>query len=483
MFNLSLNPLQLLPSRRKVAALRRRAAWQAAQANRLTADWLFSGGSSSDDVKGDWTTIVGRARTHARDNAYAKKYLDMVVKNVVGDRGIQLNVLPKDSNGTIDTAAAKLIEDAWKRWGENPLYVDMAGRKTWLDSQQASARRTARDGETLVRMVKGADNPFGFAIKFYDCRVLDIDFNLHQSGQNQIIMGIEVDTWGRPVAYHLKQTTSNSVSDDSRTGRHVRIPADEIIHWGVEEYEDQIRYMSWMATAMVQAQHLGNYEQAEIIASRQAASKIGFFTQKTGDNWEPDSTDDDGKYFQHIEPGKVPLLPRGWDYKDADATHPTTAYAEAVKGFKRAVATAYGVAYHTLGNDLEGVNLSSIRHGLQDERDMWKVIQEQMAQHFCRPIFRNWLRMALLTQAVPLPISKMGKFMADNWLGRRWPFVDPFKDAKANEILVDRLWRTNTSVAGEIGGNYADNIEIANAEPTPPQPPATDTGSNTNGQN
>lgn len=443
-----------------------RRGWNGAANNRLTLDWVFSGISSHEAVKADWLTLVMRARELAKSNPYAHKYLEMVCKNVVG-RGFLLNVSPMDANGRIDRPAAELIESAWRKWGENPAYVDMSGRKTWLDAQLSFIRNTARDGEPLVRMVRGANNPYGFALKFYDCRVLDVDLNEAPRGGNQIIMGVEIDTWGRPVAYHLKRTSDNSTNTRYTQNNHERIPADEIIHWGIEEYEDQVRYITWMAAGMANCQHLGKYEEAELIASRMAAAKTGFLIQKEGPDYEPDDEDASGKFSMKAEPGEIQLLPPGWDYRGNDPQHPTSAYPSARKSFMQGIASGFGVAYNGLANDLEGVNFSSIRSGVLDERDGWMLIQEQMIQHFCRPVFAAWLRMAMLTGAVPLPLSKYPKFKADHWIGRRWQWVDPKKDAETNEIMVAHGWKTNTQITSELGYDYEDNIERLNSEPKP----------------
>jgi len=457
-----------------------RRAYAAAASNRLLADWVFSGIANHERVKADWLTTTMRARDHAQNNAYGRKFLQMVVKNVVGT-GFRLNVVPRDARGGIDKAAGDMIEDAFRRWGENPQYCDMAGRKTWLDFQHGFIRTVARDGHSLIRMVSGADNPFAFGLKAYDPRVLDVDKNDANPGNgNQIIMGVEVNTWGKPVAYHLKRTSDNSIETEYRYGdRHERIPAEEIIMWGIEEYDDQIRYMTWMACGMVQMQHLAKYEEAELIASRMAAAKTGFLIQKEGPNYDPDEEESDGAYRMKQEPGEVQLLPPGWDYKANDPQHPTTAYPSARKGFLQGISSALGVAYNGLANDLEGVNFSSIRSGVLDERDEWMMLQALMARHFCHRVYSNWLRAAMLTGQVNLPLAKIGKFInADTWLGRRWMWVDPLKDAQTNEILVRHGWKTNGQITAEIGGNYEDNVDAITNEP---QLPGSDTET-TNGQ-
>jgi capsid protein len=62
-----------------------------------------------------------------------------------------------------------------------------------------------------------------------------------------------------------------------------------------------------------------------------------------------------------------------------------------------------GANYNIIANDLEGVNYSSGRLGMLDERELWKLIQKFDIDVAERPIFENFLYMALLTGAIPLP--------------------------------------------------------------------------------
>ena len=95
------------------------------------------------------------------------------------------------------------------------------------------------------------------------------------------------------------------------------------------------------------------------------------------------------------------------------------------------------VSYHALANDLEGVNFSSIRAGTLEDREQWMVMQDWFITCFLERVYKNWLKSALLQGAIfqdgkKLPASKFDKFKAHEFLGRRWPWVDPLKDTKAN---------------------------------------------------
>ena len=57
----------------------------------------------------------------------------------------------------------QIIEREFANWGK-ACTVD--GRLSWVDAQKLFVETVARDGECLIRLVRGYNNPFGFALQF-----------------------------------------------------------------------------------------------------------------------------------------------------------------------------------------------------------------------------------------------------------------------------------------------------------------------------
>jgi len=206
---------------------------------------------------------------------------------------------------------------------------------------------------------------------------------------------------------------------------------------------------------------LNGYEDAAVIASRIGASKMGFYTSETGANYAGDD-DGSGNLITEVEPGLFEQLPNGTKLETFDPTYPHEQYAAFVKACLRGIASGLGVSYNTLGNDLEGVNFSSIRAGVLEDREVFKGIQEWMIDKFNRVIFNEWMDMALL---VGIPIGNNGavlnrasgdRYKNVSWQPRRWSWVDPKKDIDANVIAIDRNIRSTSSVIRELGGDPDD---------------------------
>ncbi len=425
--------------------------FDAARFNRLFADWITSSISAHEEVKGDWLTTVKRSRDKANNDPYIRKFLSMTQKGVVGE-GFLLNMNVRDANGNPDNLANDTIERDFKAWGDNPLHADMAGKLCWVDHQNRFIRSVARDGEALCRIIRGADNPYGFSLKWYDPRVLDVNHNEPKlPNGNQIIMGVEVNKWGRPVRYWLSEDGNNSIKNDYSGRKKEAVPARDIIHEGMGELEDQVRYMPWTTPILSRLHMLDKYEEAEMVAAREAACRGMFYEQDFGDAYDYDELDSAGRLLDDLAPGFKEILPPGVKAKQHDPNHPVSAYADFVKGVLRGISSGLDVAYNGLANDLEGVNFSSMRSGALEERETWKVLQGWMSRHFLSRVFSEWLLMYLTSGVSSLPLSKYDKFNKPTWQGRRWQWVDPLKDAKMNETLHMLGVKSKQTISEELG--------------------------------
>ncbi len=72
----------------------------------------------------------------ARNNAFARRYISVYVDNVVGAKGVHLQVRSRDPNGALDSFANNLIETRWKAWGVKCTSDEKLG---WIDCQRLFA--------------------------------------------------------------------------------------------------------------------------------------------------------------------------------------------------------------------------------------------------------------------------------------------------------------------------------------------------------
>lgn len=434
----------------------KRARRDAARIDRLTSSWTTQSREVNAATRSRLPVLRARSRELCANNSYGRKFLKMVSTNVIGPAGIRLQNKAVDADGkTLDKWANKKIEDAWRDWGKRK-YASVTGKLSFHQIQNQVVEAVARDGEAIIRKVKGFNNKYRFSLQLIEADHLDTEKNATLRNGHEIRMGIEYDVWNRPVAYYIRKKHPGADPSYAYTHREFeRIPAAEICHVFIPERIGQERGLPWLSAAMFDANNLRGYVEAEIIAARIAASKMGFFTTPDGDipkeKEDGEDAEPGGNFVDDAEPGTFEVLPDGYKMEMFDPTHPGGNFGPFVKHVLRGVASGALVSYNSLANDLEGVNYSSLRSGALEERDVWRTFHAWIIDSFHEDIYGDWLEMGLLAQAIPLPFSKYEKFNAPTWRARGWDWVDPTKDVKSTIEAVNAGLKTRRQALAERG--------------------------------
>lgn len=448
-----------------ITARRRSSVVAASAINNLTAGFSRAAGSADQDVYGSLETVRSRSRFLAYNNDYVRRWLSMVETHVVGPNGFGLQVRAKFPDGTLDEVGNTAVEDAFWKWARRGN-CDVTGRLSLRDVLRIAIKAVARDGECLIRKVEGnaAGNKEGFALQVVDIDRLDVKKNETLRSGNVIKMGVEINSVGRPVAYWLKTRHPGEDASQLMPGIYEeRVPATDIYYLGLIERPEQTRCLPWLVSSLLRLKHLGAYEEAAVVAANIGAAKMGFFTSTDGDGRSmADGYDSAGEYVQEATPGHFGVLPEGTSFTPFDPSYPHEQFGAFVKASLRGIASGLGVSYNSLGNDLEGVNYSSLRAGVLEERDLWMSLQTWLSETLLEPLFADWLTIALLKGQVLTPrgqaitFDKLDKFNVPQWQGRRWQWVDPLKDVEANIAAINAGLKSRRDVIAEQGRDITE---------------------------
>ena len=436
-------------------------SYAGANTGRLFADFLTSSASADAEIKNNIRLLRDRSRELARNDPYISRYLNLMVSNVVGKHGIRVSSKSRNDNGSLDLAANQLIERAWKEWSQIGNCT-INERMTFLDCQKIFVETLFRDGEVLIRKIKNTNSPFCFQIQFLEADHLDENKNQNaDKNGNSIKMGVEVNKYGKPIAYHLfkKHPFDNTYPRPSQ--EYIRVPADEIIHAYLPQRAEQTRGVSLIAPVMANMKMLNGYYEAEIVAARVGASKMGFITSGDGDGYVGDGEmEDTFNPTMNAQAGVFEQLPAGMDFKAFDPTHPTSAFESFTTSVLRSIASGLNISYHALTNDLTSVNYSSIRQGALEDRSMFQLYQQFVIDHFVNPIFKSWLEMAMSTGYINLPIAKFDKFStAINYIPRSFSWIDPLKEMQANVVGLQNGITTYSDIVSSYGKDVEEIFE------------------------
>lgn len=442
------------------------------------------------DLRTQWRILVARARWLGQNDDYVRRLLQILRQNIVGPDGIRLQsrIMKAAAGGAeLDKVANQAHEDAWSAFGKQGIF-EASGKLSNRDVQRLFVTEVTRDGEFLAIHNTGTKrNAFGYDLTVLDPLRLDSTLNAKTKDGNRIVMGVEVEPIGtdrlgqtirRPVAYwltrdrldHPYMTSTHAVIEGSR---YFRIPIDDVIHAFFTEFAEQTRGFTALVSGITRINMLGGYEDAVSVAARVGASSSIFVEEsESGEGFAGDySTEDpEAKPSEpewEIEPGSGRMIPHGSKVHTFNPSQPQTQYADFVKATLRGAAAGWGVSYHTLANDLEGVNYSSSRTGELTDRDGYRVAQEFLIENLLEPIHARWLPAALMSGAIkikgqPVGADKVARFSATSWQGRRWDWVDPLKSEQANDLKFKGRRASISQIIRE-GGRDPDEVfqEIA----------------------
>ena len=436
----------------------------AARIDRLTKDFIGRLVSADTEIFASNPKMRARMRLLALNNPYVRKWLAMISQNVVGPAGILLKSDVKNTDGTPAKRINKRIEEEWKRQGlRGNCTAD--GKFSWVRTQHLAIRLAASEGECLTKFVYGRQfNRTAFALQMLDNDQLDDTMMMEADNGNQIRMGVEVDEYYKPVAYHLWAGHPFDIFG-RRNRERKRVPAEYINHAAIWERPAQTRGFTWASAVVRALNNLDGYSEAALVAARASAAK--FFTVEsdaaeglyTGDD-DDDTVDDAASELQHTysaNAGEGYDLAPGQHLNFIDPRFPTANHKPFMQAMVREIATGLLADYPTLANDLEGVNFSSIRAGMLDVRDAYKVIQRWFIEEFCMPIFQAWLRMALTTTLADITLSaqQMEQFV---WKPRGWDWVDPLKDAQAIVLKLQNGLITYADALASLGLDFEETM-------------------------
>lgn len=437
--------LRRVRARTAVDALMR---YEAATSGRRGQSWRPVG-TDADAAGMQRGRLAYVARDMIRNTAFAARYQQVVVSNVVGD-GIIPKVIAKSAK-----ARASLLDAITAHC--DTTAIDANGRENLYGLQRLAMAAVVDAGEVLIRyrprdLTDGL--PLPFQIEVLEADYLDGAKDGALSNGNVIKGGIEFDQIGRRVAYHLFRDHPGAQGYRLRSLESRRVPATSVLHIYRQDRPGQTRGVSWFAPMALRLQDFADAQDAHLMRQKIAACFAAFRESPEAEMPGTDAADPAGLVSEPIVPGRIQNLAPG--EKISFATPPgVTGVEEFYRWVMRAVSADGGVTYESLTNDFSGVNFSSARMGrIEMNRNVsawqWLMLVPQMMQ----PI-GQWI----IEACVLMGQAKPGAARLD-WVPPAPVLVDPTREVPA---MVDQI-RAGLASRGEMVRRLGYDPERVNGE-------------------
>ena len=434
-------------------------AYSNARRSRLTTGFGSSSNSSADaELSSSLAELRSRSRQMIRDSAYAKRAQAVVVNNVIG-AGIGMQAQVTSSRDNLRENVNAAIEQAWSEWCEADS-CHTAGQMHFADFERAAMGQVFEAGEVFIRKHL---SPFGgsripLALELVEAERLadDIAAPAATAPDARTRLGVEIDRFGRPLAYWIRQGHPGDLRPIIDSDRYERVPADQVFHLRLIVRSPQTRGEPWLHTVLRKLDDMNEYSAAEVQAARASSYYFGTIKSPAPDNVLA-TTESDGVNppQMDIESGMIQQLVPGEELDFHSPNRPNAALDPFLRYMLREVAAGAGPSYESISRDYSQSNYSSSRLGVIDERDTWRILQQWWVRSFRQPLHRLWLQQAVIGRA----IAELGmeyaldprKFEAVVWKPRGWTWIDPGKDVDSRIKAVRAGFDTVTNVISETG--------------------------------
>ena len=424
--------------------------WDAGDPHRPNSEWMPLNRTPEETDSAYRDRVRARARDLERNNEVANAAIKTIVRNTVGT-GIKPQAQVHNPDGSLNDDINSQLETLWKRWVK-PGICDLEGHSSFYDLQQMVLRRRLVDGEILAMLPIVRDGAFiPLKVQLWEPDYLsDLSY---ASGSNAINGGVEIDQYGRPVAYYFTVDLA---------GKTKRVPANQVIHLFQKTRPRQTRGMSEFAATMNAIKDLGEYMEAELVAARIAACFAGFIkTDYAGGRIGRLERDSDNKPIESIEPGMMEYLMPGEDVTFASPGRPNTDAAQFSTAQTRRIAAGLGLSFETLSRDYSQGSYSSARQGHLEDRKEFQALQQYLVTHFCQPVWEEFVRMCVYRGLVKVANfdSDVDRFTAASWIAPGWSWIDPRKEVEATRIELENGMTTLSKVCAMKGDDWQEIME------------------------
>jgi lambda family phage portal protein len=355
---------------------------------------------------------------------------------VIG-KGGRFESLATTPQGKPDEAIREEIEQRFLAWQEE---ASIDGRLHFYELQQLALRQRLETGEffCLFRQRTQGRRKGQLALQFVDPdRVSSYTAGgLNLASNIEVYDGIEynVET-GERLGYYI-QPYKNLVALEPK-----RYPADTVLHGYIKVHPEQLRGFSQFAPAIILADLMFEYMEAELDGAKMAAKWLAFVTSSTNEDMfagrggKKTTKKGEEKRIEELENGIIEYLNDGEDIKLASAPDRVKDnFDRFTKFVLRMIGLSVGVPYEVLSGDYQGINYSTARMSRQDYNLLLEPERFWVDSNFNKPVFKEWLRLEALRDSKFLPGYFRRPELYENalWIPAGMPSPDPLKEGKAD---------------------------------------------------
>ncbi len=484
----------------------------ASHTKRSLKGFLASSAAAYEDIDFNNSTMRQRGRMLYMASPVAAAAINTNRTKIVGSGLHMKPSVNRDVLGLSDEELLKwekATEAEWQLWAERKCNCDALGTNNFYELQQLAVKSWLMSGDVfaLLKHRKATPlNPYGLRIHIIEADRISTPFagkkkaayftavteGLNKDTNNRIHDGVEVNSDGQIVAFHISNVYPNGSCVFEKAVEWQRIPTDgaktglpNILQIMDAERPDQYRGVTYLAPVIETLLQLRRYTESELVAALVQSYLTAWIVTETdhsefplnevgGAEIEGQEGQGDVAYYANeneyeMGPGQVNHLGPGESVVLGNPNIPTAGFSNFVKEICKLAGAGLELPYDVLIKEFNS-SYSAAKGALEEAWEMIKMRRSWFINDFCQPVYEAWLSEAVALGRIKAPGFWNDPLIRAAWCGARWDgpaqtHLDPVKEANANEVLVKNGWKTNEQVTREFyGGNWRDNVTVIEQE-------------------
>lgn len=505
----------------------------ASLSKRALRGFKANSGSPAMDINWNNLTLRQRARMLYMAAPVATAAVNTNRTKVIGVGLTLKSTVNTDVLGISPDAAKawqKKTEAEWNLWAGKKQNCDALGLNSFAELQQLALVSWLLSGDTfpLIKRYEPTKlNPYSLRIHLIEADRVSTPMSFRTGGSfigvtegkaengNLIHDGVEVDSNGRVVAYHICSCYPFEFVD--KTVEWTRVEAygkatglPNILHIMDAERPDQYRGVPYLAKVIEPMLQTRRYTESELMAALvQSFFSAWIETESNpdlipmnevgqgdvgvpGENPETGVSASENEY--EMGPGTVNTLKVGESVKFGQPNIPTAGFDTFMKAMCMQMGAALEIPYEILIKEFNA-SYSASRAAILEAWEAFKMRRSWFVADFCQPIYEIWLTEAIARGRIQAPGFFDDPLVRDAWCCARWigPVqgqIDPRKEVDAALLQISHGLKTHEQVTREMGGgDWNENVtqlerenELLKAAGLFPAPATTQQGGDDNAQ-
>lgn len=424
----------------------------AAKGRRQTSSWFTSSGSADADILPDLPALRDRSADLARNAPIACGAINTVVTKVVGTGLSLVSTIDREALNMSEDEAAdwqKKTEAEFRLFAESP-FCDVTRQQNFYEQQELAFRSVLERGDccALMTIMKYSPATYSTAIQLIEADRLTNKNNVSDS--REMAGGISRDGYGAPVTYHFMRSHPGDLAKGAREWDSVPAYAGDtgrknVIHLMRKTRIGQIRGVPYLAPVIEPLKQLDKYTEAEIMAAVVSGMFAVFVKSEQGGSINPVMPSETGATAADkdlkLAPGLIVGLNPMESIEVANPGRPNTAFDPFVQSILRQIGVALELPFEILIKHFTS-SYTAARAAMLDAWTFFRGRREWLAESFCQQVYEAWMFEAVAMGRISAPgfyddFAIRKAYLGSQWVGDPQGFLDPLKEADAQQKRLD----------------------------------------------